>query len=361
MGKKSEDRHSNATTTTTMTKTSETSCQRFANSFPSNFPCDCQLCRNISLQCSFVHQRVRSKPLPKRIQPQEKPETREQEPVFSTPTKTLLDVHQVQSLTNLSSNASNQSFNNHRSKGKRNYQAMSLGKGVTLNEPDDRDWRTRLSEDKEYCRTIEAVDRKIEEGKKTEAEMRRMKNEREFTKHLGLVKEYRKWSNEVYAPKTNKIYEKSDAYGEKGNYHLASGYAGYLKYDSKVRHHGGYPYDRVYLDRWDQEQYDPWGVAKESLAQTTAFSGSLDPLGLQYRCFLDEAKGLFLLENGSKTEGTPPLRAMKAWLRMPYSYYAWQNNAKWSNHWEGGEARLPEVPSVCASEEEEKEEEEKRE
>ena len=37
---------------------------------------------------------------------------------------------------------------------------------------------------------------------------------------------------------------------------------------------------------------------------------------------------------------------------MPYSSYAWQNSAKWSKHWKGAEEKLPEVTSVCVSEEE---------
>ena len=49
--------------------------------------------------------------------------------------------------------------------------------------------------------------------------------------------------------------------------------------------------------------------------------------------------------------GTPPLRALKAWLQMPYSYYAWQQSGKWDKHWKGVEHKLPEVPSVCRSDE----------
>ena len=50
------------------------------------------------------------------------------------------------------------------------------------------------------------------------------------------------------------------------------------------------------------------------------------------------------------TSGIPPLRAMKPWLQMPYSYYAWQNSGKWTRHWNGIDDKVPEIPSVCLSE-----------
>jgi len=226
---------------------------------------------------------------------------------------------------------------------------MSLGKTVQLSEPEKRAWRDLLNEDEEYCKTIKEFDSHIDKAKKIEAEMQNRKSETEFSKHMALVKEYRKWSKSIYTPKTKKIFNKSDLMGETGRSHLVNGYDEYLQYDSKIRPHGGYPHDRVFLDRWDQQQYDPWNVAKEAVKETTIFSGSLDPLKLQNRNFLEEARGLYLLENKSKTEGIPPLRSLGAWLKMPYSYYAWQNSAKWSKHWKGMDEKLPEVPSVCTS------------
>lgn len=213
----------------------------------------------------------------------------------------------------------------------------------------ERNWKEMLMEDDDYRKTIEELEVKIEAGRKTEMEMRKIKNDKEFSRHMGLVKEYRKWSNEVYTPKTYKIYGKSDAYGKTGDQILTKGYEEYLKRDDAIRKHGGYPYHRTYLDRWDPTQYDPWSIAKESLTQTTAFSTALDPLGLQERHFLEEARGLHLLEDGPKT-GIPPLRAMKPWLQMPYSYYAWQNSGKWTRHWNGIDDKVPEIPSVCLSE-----------
>jgi len=215
--------------------------------------------------------------------------------------------------------------------------------------PEEKGWRDMLDEDEEYRETIQGLEQMISASKKTEVEMRKMRNDKEFSKHLGLVKEYRKWSNEVYSPKVNRIYKKSDATENKSQ--LVDGYDDFLRRDAVVRRHRAYPYDRIYLDRWNAKHYDPWTVAKASLTQTTTFCGSSDPMGIQERHFLDEARGLHLLENGSKTVGTPPLRALKAWLQMPHSYYAWQQSGKWDKHWKGVEHKLPEVPSVCRSDE----------
>jgi len=284
---------------------SRTSDRRFADSFPNNIPCDCEFCRHLSIKCSFAQQRVRQ---------------RQQE---------------LEALSRLEPQKEKKAEGNRKRK--------------ESNETDEKDWRARLQEDSDYCKTIGDLEAKIEEHRKTEEEMCQRKKEKKFTKHLGLVKEYRKWSNDVYAPKTNEIFRKSDEKGDDGKSQLANGYAGFLAYDAMIRQHGVYPHDRVFLDRWKREEYDPWDVAKESILQTTSFSGSLDPLSLQQRQFLEEARGLYLLGGGYSAGSKPNLGSMKPWLRMPYSYYAWQNSAPWSKHWKGVEEKLPEVPSVCAS------------
>jgi len=247
---------------------SRTSDRRFADSFPNNIPCDCEFCRHLSIKCSFAQQRVRQ---------------RQQE---------------LEALSRLEPQKEKKAEENRKRK--------------ESNETDEKDWRARLQEDSDYCKTIG-------------------------------------WSNDVYAPKTNEIFRKSDEKGDDGKSQLANGYAGFLAYDATIRQHGVYPHDRVFLDRWKREEYDPWDVAKESILQSTSFSGSLDPLSLQQRQFLEEARGLYLLGGGYSAGSKPNLASMKPWLRMPYSYYAWQNSAPWSKHWKGVEEKLPEVPSVCAS------------
>lgn len=225
---------------------------------------------------------------------------------------------------------------------------ISSNRGVNQEDFTKTDWKTLLMEDQDYVNTIEDVNTMIDEARKTEMDMRKMKQEVEFAKHLGLVKEYRKWSTEIYSPKTREMYQKSD--GDKGTARktMLNSYDQFLAAESMARRHGGYPYDRIYLDRWDKKQYDPWNVARASLAQTSTFPGHRDPLGVQEKHYLEEARGLHQLENGAKS-GRPPLRAMKPWLQMPYSYYAWQNSGKWSKHWQGVEENPLGLPSVCAS------------
>jgi len=305
-------------------KNKRTSYDRFANSIPNDFPCECRLCRQICINCSFAQQQIkrqRQRELEQRRQQQQQQRQQQQQ----QEQEQQIDRRPQQKETEMESSE----------------------KIAKLGIPGEKGWRDMLHEDEEYRETMQGLEKMISASHKTEVEMRKMKIDKEFSKHLGLVKEYRKWSNEVYSPKVNQIYKKSDATKDKNG--LSDGYEDFLKRDAVVRRHRAYPYDRIYLDRWNAQQYDPWTVAKASLKQTTTFCGSSDPLSIQERHFLEEARGLHLLKNGSKTVGTPPLRAMKAWLKMPYSYYAWQQSGKWNKHWKGVEQKLPEVPSVCRS------------
>lgn len=202
-----------------------------------------------------------------------------------------------------------------------------------------------LMEDPEYAEMVEGMNTNMEKLKETENDLKKLADDQQLSRHLQNLKEHTKWSRNIYTPKTKKVHEKSD---EKKTNILVSEHDKYLQFGNKAALNRVWPPDRPYLDRWQPNFYNPWMVARDSLNQTTSFSASEDPMTLQERHYLDEARSLYLLQ--PQNTGNPPLRAMKHWLKMPYSYYAWQNESKWTRGWKGYQDKLATVPSICISE-----------
>ena len=153
-------------TKTMTTSPSTTSNQRFANLFPQNFPCDCELCRQISLQCSFAQQKVKQR----QQELEEKRRQRQLEEQQQLGSQQHQQPHHQQQhrggrsqsnklnkLNKLNQFLKQESRGKTKEKSRRETNesqlSMTSGKNVQLSEPNN--WREMLQQDEDYCKTIQ--------------------------------------------------------------------------------------------------------------------------------------------------------------------------------------------------------------
>ena len=136
-----------------------TSYDRFANSIPNDFPCECQLCRKICINSSFAQQQIKRQRDRERELEQQRKQQRQQQQQQErrieqkdTETGALLASSRIQQEG--TKNRQENKRQNKQTKYKIREKMESNGKNA-MGIPEEKGWRDMLDEDEEYRETIQ--------------------------------------------------------------------------------------------------------------------------------------------------------------------------------------------------------------